>query len=130
MSDERRKFSRIHFDGACTLIFEKKLEHHDFEASMIDISLNGALICITPCIIDLEEEQVQLQLQLNDSSTVLLLNGFVSHQQEKLLGIQFTKLSLETISHLKRLIELNVGDSQGIHREFTQLIEQHINHKE
>ena len=124
---ERRKFSRVNFQGICSLVFDKKTEHHDFEASLIDISLNGALISINPLIVDLEEERVQLHLGLEGSDIELLLNGFVCHQQEKLLGVQFTKLSIDTISHLKRLIELNLGDNESMKREFAQLIEQHIN---
>ena len=124
---ERRKFSRVNFQGICSLVFDKKTEHHDFEAPLIDISLKGALISINPLIIDLEEEPVQLHLGLEGSDIELLLNGFVCHQQEKLLGVQFTKLSIDTISHLKRLIELNLGDNESMKREFAELIEQHIN---
>ena len=127
---ERRRFSRINFQGQCSLIFDKKKEHHDFDASLLDISLNGALISINPLIVDLEEEKIQLHLTLNGSDIELLLNGFVCHQQEKLLGLQFTKLSLNTISHLKRLIELNLGDKDSMDREFAQLIEQYIENKE
>jgi hypothetical protein len=128
---ERRQFSRINFQGICSLFFDKKREHHDFEASLLDISLNGALICITPLIIDLEEEQVKLHLALPGSGIELILDGFVCHQQEKLIGVQFTKMSVDTIAHLKRLIELNLGDTESMRREFAQLIEQHIaSHKE
>ena len=126
---ERRKFSRVNFQGDCSLVFDKKTEHHDFEASLIDISLNGALISINPLIVDLEEEQVQLHLGLEGSDIELLLNGFVCHQQEKLLGVQFTKLDIETLSHLKRLIELNLGDNDSMTREFAELIKQHITDK-
>jgi len=123
---ERRKFSRVNFQGLCSLVFDKKTEHHDFEASLIDISLNGALISINPIIVDLEEEVIQLHLALEGSDIELVLNGFVCHQQENLLGMQFTKLSIETISHLKRLIELNLGDQNSMEREFAELIEQHL----
>ena len=123
---ERRKFSRINFQGLCSLIFDKASEHHDFEATLIDISLNGALVSITPLVVDLEEELVQLHLTLEGSDIELLLNGFVCHQQDKLLGIQYTKLDIDTVTHLKRLIELNLGDQESMNREFSVLIELHI----
>ena len=123
---ERRKFSRVEFQGICSLIFDKAQEHHDFEASLIDISLNGALVSITPLVVDLEEELVQLHLKLEGSDVELSLNGFVCHQQEKLLGIQYTKIDIDTVTHLKRLIELNLGDHESMNREFSELIEQHI----
>ena len=123
---ERRKFSRINFQVHCALSFDKKTEHHDFEATLVDISLNGALVSINPMVIDLEEESVQLHLNLQGSDIELLLNGFVCHQNEQLLGIQFTTFDLDTVSHLKRLIELNLGGDQDMHREFSELIEQHM----
>lgn len=123
---ERRKFSRINFQGLCSLIFDKASEHHDFEATLIDISLNGALVSITPLVVDLEEEVVQLHLTLKGSDIELLLKGFVCHQQDKLLGIQYTKLDIDTVTHLKRLIELNLGDQDSMNREFSELIELHI----
>lgn len=123
---ERRKFSRINFQGECKLIFDKATEHHDFEATLLDISLNGALVSITPMVIDLEEESIKLDLHLTGSDVDLMLNGFVCHQNEKLLGIQFSTLDIDTISHLKRLVELNLGDEEVAYREFSELIEQHI----
>lgn len=123
---ERRKFSRINFQGLCSLIFDKASEHHDFKATLIDISLNGALVSITPLVVDLEEELVQLHLTLEGSDIELLLNGFVCHQQDKLLGIQYTKLDIDTVTHLKRLIELNLGDQDSMNREFSELIELYI----
>jgi len=123
---ERRKFSRVNFTGTCVLVFDKKTEHHDFEAALIDISLNGALISINPIVVDLEEELIQLHLALEGSEIELILNGVVCHQQETLLGMQFGKLSIETTSHLKRLIELNIASHVDMEREFAQLIEQHM----
>jgi len=120
---ERRKFSRINFQCHCSLNFDGKIASHDFDASLIDISLNGALIAITAPSPDVNHEQVQINLTLEGSDVQLLLNGMVCHQQDLLLGIQFTKMELETMTHLKRIIELNLADYETMHREFEQLIE-------
>lgn len=123
---ERRKFSRIHFQSACSLNFSNSVAEPNLTASLVDISLDGALLTINPETSSLAGEQVKMQLNLDGSDVVLLLNGTVCHQQQELLGIQFTKIDIETMAHLKRLIELNSGDSENMHREFAQLIESHI----
>ncbi|WP_028867128.1 PilZ domain-containing protein [Psychromonas arctica] len=123
---ERRKFSRINFQCHCSLIFDQEIATHDFDASLVDISFNGALVAVNAFAPDLNQQQVQVILALEGSDVQLLLNGTVSHQQDQLLGIHFTKTELETMSHLKRLIELNLGNHDEMHREFEQLIEMHI----
>ena len=123
---ERRKFSRIKFQCHCSLIFDGKIPAHDFDASLVDISLNGALIAVTTLSPNVIHEQVQINLILEGSDIQLLLNGIVCHQQELLLGIQFTTIELETMTHLKRIIELNLADNDEMHREFEQLIEMYI----
>ncbi|MBB1273003.1 PilZ domain-containing protein [Psychromonas sp. SR45-3] len=123
---ERRKFSRINFQCHCSLIFDQEIATHDFDASLVDISFNGALVAVNAFAPDLNQQQVQVILTLEGSEVQLLLNGTVSHQQDQLLGIHFTKTELETMSHLKRLIELNLGNHDEMHREFEQLIEMHI----
>jgi len=123
---ERRKFSRINFQCHCSLVFDPKISKHDFDASLLDISFNGALIAVAAHSPDVNQQQVQVILTLEGSDVQLLLNGTVSHQEDQLLGVHFTKIELETMSHLKRIIELNLGDHKEMHREFEQLIEMHI----
>lgn len=123
---ERRQFSRIHFQNCCSLIFNNAVADLDLAASLVDISFNGALLSINLEAPNLAGQPVQMQLTLEGSNIELLLKGTVCHQQQALLGIQFTKIDVETMTHLKRLIELNSGDSENMHREFAQLIESHI----
>jgi len=123
---ERRQFSRIHFQSACSLSFNNVIVKPDLIASLVDISFAGALLSISPLASSSIGELVQIQLALEGSDIQLFLNGSVCHQQQQLLGIQFTTIDIETMTHLKRLIELNSGDSGSMHREFAQLIEAHI----
>lgn len=123
---DRRKFSRINFSVNCSITLEKTAIVLPFQTTLSDISLNGALVLLADEVSDLSGELILLRLQLAGSNIELLLNGFVCHQRDQLLGIKFTTLDIDTISHLKRLIELNLGDSESMHREFSLLIEQHI----
>lgn len=123
---ERRNFSRINFPINCSATLKNAAIEQNFQTTLMDISLNGALVELTTEEADLSGELILLRLQLTGSDIVLLLHGFICHQRERLLGIKFTTLDIDTVSHLKRLIELNLGGSESMHREFSVLIEQNM----
>ncbi len=119
---ERRRFSRVIFSGSCSLSEELTGKIEVSKTVLIDISLNGALVHRPDNWHDEPGAIINLNLALEGSDIILEINGVVCHQADNLLGIRFLTLSLESISHLKRLIELNVGDEELIHREMSQLI--------
>lgn len=119
---ERRRFSRIIFSGDCSLSEEIAGETEIYETELVDISLNGALVHRPENWHDSLETLVNLNLTLTGSDIILEINGVVCHQEDGLLGIKFLTLSLESISHLKRLIQLNLANNELMHREMSQLI--------
>lgn len=119
---ERRRFSRVIFTGDCSLSEEIAGEIEISETVLVDISLNGALVHRPKEWHDEPGALVNLNLTLSGSDIILEINGIVCHQADNLLGIKFLTLSLESISHLKRLIELNLADEELMHREISQLI--------
>ena len=119
---ERRKFTRVNFTGLCSISVEVKDETKTWQTELFDISLNGALVS-TPVDCQVEKgTATQLNLHLEGSDIVLEIAGNISHLKDDLLGIQFLTLSLDSITHLKRLIQLNIGDESSLHREISQLI--------
>ncbi|PKF60661.1 PilZ domain-containing protein [Psychromonas sp. psych-6C06] len=119
---ERRRFSRVIFSGDCSLSEEIAGKIELFETELLDISLNGALVQSPKDWHNEPDVAVNLNLTLAGSEIILEINGVVCHQEEGLLGIKFLTLSLESISHLRRLIELNLADEALMHREMSQLI--------
>jgi hypothetical protein len=119
---ERRRFSRVIFTGDCSLSEEVVGKIEIFETELLDISLNGALVQRPKEWHDEPDVPINLNLTLSGSDIILEINGVVCHQAEGLLGIKFLTLSLESISHLRRLIELNLADEALMHREMSQLI--------
>ncbi len=119
---ERRKYSRITFAGYCSISEESSGKTETWSTEILDISLKGALVLNPPNWEHGENIQVQLNLQLEGSDIVLEIGGVTCHYEEGLLGIKFLTLSLESISHLKRLVQLNLGDEDLLHREMSQLI--------
>lgn len=119
---ERRRFSRVIFSGDCSLSEEVAGKIEIFETELLDISLNGALVQRPKEWHDEPDVLINLNLTLSASDIILEINSIVCHQEEGLLGIKFLTLSLESISHLRRLIELNLADEALMHREMSQLI--------
>jgi hypothetical protein len=119
---ERRRFSRVIFSGDCSLSEEIAGEVEISKTELVDISLNGALVYRPEAWHDEPGALVNLNLTLAGSDIILEINGIICHQKEDLLGIKFLTLSLESISHLKRLIQLNLADNELMHREISQLI--------
>lgn len=119
---ERRKFSRIDFNGECSLIETIDGKQQQWQSELLDVSLKGALVKLPIQFQYAPNKAIQINLNLQGSDIVLEINGEICHEENELIGIKFLTLSLESISHLKRLIELNIADESLMHREISQLI--------
>jgi len=119
---ERRRFSRVTFSGDCSLSEDVSGTIETSQTILVDISLNGALVYRPETWHDEPGALVNLNLILTGSSITLEIQGMVCHQEDNLLGIKFLTLSLDSITHLKRLIQLNLADESLLHREMSQLI--------
>ncbi len=119
---EKRKFSRIHYSGHCTINEQVDGLTHTLQTEILDISLNGALVTCDDGLSKMIDHDVKLNLQLTDSEIFLQLSGVICHQETNVLGIKFISMPLESITHLKRLVQLNLGDEDLLHREISHLI--------
>ncbi|WP_094752045.1 PilZ domain-containing protein [Psychromonas sp. CD1] len=119
---EKRKFSRISFSGHCFLSKKVNSKEILWQSELLDISLNGALIQRPDEWLNNDNETLQLNLKFDHSDVELNIKCTVCHQEEFCLGIKFITLSLESISHIKRLVQLNIADESLLYREISQLI--------
>lgn len=117
MSPERRHFTRIHFQHQASLTAAVGSRKVDVQ----DISLKGVLVSApagweikvgAPC---------SLELPLDDSVAVKM-EGTLVHIENGTFGIRCDRIDLDSISHLRRLIELNLGDEEMLQRELSALI--------
>jgi len=115
---QERSFQRIHFD--CLVKFEVGDSRLDCE--LVDISLRGALIhnCTgatpesgTPC---------KLILNLDDSGdNQIIMEGSIAHKKENRVGIRCQYIDLDSMTHLRKLVEVNMGDPALLEREIMSL---------
>ncbi|MCL1051133.1 PilZ domain-containing protein [Shewanella abyssi] len=118
--DERRQFSRVLFANKALIRCQDKI----WQTTLLDISLNGALI-ERPKQFAPSCQQIHLSFSIADSDIQLHMDTQLVHQQDNLLGLACSHIDVESISHLRRLIELNVGDPTLLDRELALFIDMH-----
>jgi len=88
----------------------------------LDLSLKGALLHLPnsaelalgmPCL---------LKVKLADASTIIAMAGELAHVEGEHAGFLCRSIDIESITHLRRLIEMNLGDSSLVERELAALI--------
>lgn len=116
-SSERRKFSRILFDAHVELA---QGEFH-WRASLLDISLKGLLLQQELPTEVLTEQPILVKILLSDNTTIAM-SVIVAHQHHNQTGLVCTSIDIDSVSHLRRLIELNLGDATAAERELSELL--------
>lgn len=116
MADERRHYQRVDFDA------EVLMEHGDasWVCHLIDISLKGLLV-IFPDGVDAKKDEVyQMEFRLG-ADAAIHMHVKVKHMQDHLVGLEWNDIDLESLTHLRRLLELNLPNPDEMHREISEL---------
>ncbi|MDC9725715.1 MAG: PilZ domain-containing protein [Gammaproteobacteria bacterium] len=119
-SDERRRFSRIPFES------KAHVNSHNGElylnCHVIDVSLNGILLKKPDAWLGKMNDQYSIDLLLENAQLVIKMDTDVAHIDKDTVGFRCTHIDLDSITHLKRLVELNLGDEGLLNRELSALI--------
>jgi hypothetical protein len=115
--EDKRRFTRIIFSTVASL----KIGDKAYETSLVDLSLKGALIKSENDLSEYTDKDCTLSFTLPDTEISIELFGFIAHVEKQNIGIACTKMDLESVSHLKRLITLNLGDEDFLNRELASL---------
>lgn len=117
-SQTRRHFTRIAFDTGVAV--HTASGTHD--CKLVDLSLKGALVEQPQPWQARIGEPCSLRVQLADDGTAIDMKGEVAHVEGGRLGIHCTEIDLESITNLRRLVELNLGDEAALHREIAAMV--------
>ena len=118
MSDqERRQFTRFPFDGQVSFSYEGKT----YQAELVDISLKGALIEFESEWLLGRAEGLEFSVLIHEQSIEIKFDGNVVHIEGNQVGVSCEHIDIESASHLKRLVELNLGDSLLLARELSAM---------
>ena len=123
-NEQRRKFSRVQFHEGAML----DLAGHGLACEVRDLSLKGALLsCPTVGNVFCSAkrgEACRLHLTLSGEAAVAM-SGEIAHVEvidgRVHIGIRCREIDLDSIAHLRRLVELNLGDADLLDREMAAL---------
>jgi hypothetical protein len=117
IADSRsRQFHRIPFDGQARLYSSTAM----WDTEVIDLSLRGALIR-KPSLWQ-GKCGMNLRLELRLPAMVVISMGVVAANiTEENIGLKVERLDFDSFTHLKRMVELNLGSSEMLNRELTSL---------
>lgn len=113
---ERRQFSRILFDAWAEL---RQGDRH-WHAAVLDMSLKGLLVR-EPEDWRVDPNQPVLAAVRLDHHCHIQMSVRLRHQNNGRVGFECEHIDLDSISNLRRLVELNLGDAQLLERQLGAL---------
>lgn len=114
---DRRHFWRAHFHSPVQLTLHGKVA----EAGLWDISLKGALVEVPPEWLGSNGDHCQLRLHLATDATIDM-STTIAHIDGQRIGLRCEKIDVDSVTHLRRLVELNAGDPGLLDRELSALL--------
>ena len=118
MAEERRQYSRIAFRAPARLVFPD----YSLDAVVIDLSLKGALIRL-PADARIEEDiPCTLHVRLGEFNDQISMDTRIAHVEGRYAGILCLAIDLDSVTHLRRLVELNLGSADLLERELSALV--------
>ncbi|GAB4396217.1 MAG: cyclic di-GMP-binding protein MapZ [Rhodoferax sp.] len=112
-----RVFSRVPFSAAVTL----EIDGQSFAVSLLDIALKGALVRTDGAVPARLSAACNLVLPLSDGGEAIVMHGRVAHINGSHMGLACEHIDLDSLTRLRRLMELNTGDADLMDRELSRL---------
>jgi len=113
---EHRTFKRIPFDAKARL----SGDGHHWETQLIDISLKGVLVEQPPQWDAAVGDAIHTEITLADDA-IIHMDARIAHAENGRVGLRCEHIDVDGISHLCRIVELNTGDPELLHRELEAL---------
>lgn len=114
---DRRRFTRISFDAAT----EVKQGEDIWQATLIDISFNGMLLSSDSPIPLENGAAVEITVHLLGNDVIINTPATLAHTEESKYGFAIENLDLDSLTQIRRLVELNLGDEALLERELDHL---------
>jgi hypothetical protein len=115
---DRRRFRRIAFDARTELGQNGQV----WTVQLVDLSLKGLLVHKPQPWLGDSAQPFEVDIHLDENIEVKM-QVRLTHDDHGQLGFVCEHIDLDSISHLRRLIELNLGDQAELERELGALLE-------
>lgn len=113
---ERRRFQRIDFDARTELLQGERR----WPVTLHDLSLKGLLVRRPEGWDAQLDKPFSAHIRLGDDALVCMEVALV-RDDAGLLGFACQHIDIDSMSHLRRLVELNLGDMTLLERELAAL---------
>ena len=118
MTQNRRQFSRISFQSPARLL----LADGPHLVDVHDLSLKGALVQPRASVTVPIGSKAILDVRLDDGETDIRMGVTIVHLEPGgTYGLACHDIDLDSVTHLRRLVELNLGDEHLLERELALL---------
>ncbi len=118
MNDERRHYSRITFHTPAQLV----LPDRSIEVIVLDLSLKGGLVRLPEDIHVHDGTPCTLRVRLDEMGDSIRMETKVTHVKGRYAGLACHSIDLDSVTHLRRLVELNLGSAELLDRELSALL--------
>lgn len=109
---DRRRFKRIAFDARTEL----SQADSSWPVALVDLSLKGLLIEKPQPWLGDPGRPFTANIHLNDDTPVIM-EVRLAHDDYGQLGFDCSHIDVDSVTHLRRLIELNLGDEAELELE-------------
>ena len=119
---ERRHFTRILYLTRANLT----QGDHQWQSQLVDISLRGALLLKPDDWHGSDNREYGLDFVLSGSDIEIRMRVELVHDTGNKLGFHCPHIDIDSATHLKRMLELNLGDERLLNRELEQLLSESL----
>lgn len=119
--NERRHFQRVAFVTTALLVEHVGALGAVRRGDICDMSLNGVLFQAHDGWRGELNERYQLRLELSDDVWICM-DVTIVHLEGARMGLRCDQIDLDSITALRRVLELNADDEEEIEREMDALI--------
>ncbi len=116
---DRRKFLRSVFHAPVNITTNGR----SHVTNLLDVSLKGALVKQVDDWTVHAGQKCLFHLQLSPS-VVVTMAATVSHVEDSFIGLHCDSIDLESLTHLRNLVELNADDPSLLERDLATLASQ------
>ncbi|MCW1248394.1 PilZ domain-containing protein [Pseudomonas sp. SAICEU22] len=114
---ERRRFVRVEFHARTELSQGPFI----WPVELLDLSLKGLLITKPQPWLGAPDQPFMADIHLSPDAEIKM-EVRLAHDDHNHLGFVCEHIDLDSIKHLRRLVELNLGDQDELQRELAALI--------
>jgi hypothetical protein len=119
--EDKRDYLRVPFNCQSKVTVVDRC----YQSELIDISLRGVLLKIDP------DESIglgslgEIDIAFASCDVHLQFDAKLVHREGNHYGFRIESLDLDSLTHLRRLLELNYGDAEEIDRELFHWLHEH-----